>query len=767
MLFSVRVFNAHCPLLFSRKESSAADETLSEREWKMADFDDAPISKPEDDRFGYDPFAQAIAKCVLRLKGHVGSVVAIYGPWGSGKSSVINLVRHHLNEEDGAPVVISFQAWWYRTEDALAVGFFQELYAALDRELPKGTREKTRDALAKLGGHIAGAGQLLGAAAGLVAGSVAEGTVNAISSTLANYIRTDENTETLQRNVADALAEQEKRFLVVIDDLDRLSPDEVLVVLRLIKSVGRLPNVAYLLSYDRAVVEKVVAERYPSEGAHYLEKIVQAGFELPPPDAFRLRQMFAQQMDKVFLQADVGELLGMNDGDLPNLLHEAVYAELRSPRDVVRLTNSAEITWGAIRGEVNVADFLALEALRLFRPTMYSAIRSNKHRLTGAAPSTAYGRKADDAGLLELLFLDAEPNTERPRLKNVLQRLFPRLEAVWGNTIRNSYGEWEKNRRVCSESHFDTYFAYTLSNETISQAEIDMILAVAGDCGKVKSILREAVKVPMLGGRTRASYVLEAIAPHAGSIQTEKVEAFLRALFEVADELMLCADKAGLYGMVDNSSRLRWMLDSLVVERMALPDRSALLLRLAEHASIAWLVYLVGTADRLHTLKEKGEVSDDRLLTTIDDQTKLKDLFMDRIAESARDGGLIRAPDLRLCLYRWAHCSGDGGEAVRAWTEGLMADDQGVPKLAEAFLGTAWTQGFGVSGLGDVVARRSDTAQIDGATEIIDLDRFRERLESWLQDRGQAEGAETVRRLLAAWDRKVGHDGSAVDAGPV
>ncbi|NGM47760.1 hypothetical protein G5B31_19690 [Rhodobacter sp. SGA-6-6] len=77
----------------------------------MPDFNDAPIENPEQDRFGFDPFAHSIARCILALKRPLGSVVAIHGPWGSGKSSVINLVRHHLAQDPSAPVVVSIQAW--------------------------------------------------------------------------------------------------------------------------------------------------------------------------------------------------------------------------------------------------------------------------------------------------------------------------------------------------------------------------------------------------------------------------------------------------------------------------------------------------------------------------------------------------------------------------------------------------------------------------------------------------------------------------------
>ena len=52
---------------------------------------------------------------------------------------------------------------------------------------------------------------------------------------------------------------------------------------RLVKSVGRLPNVMYLLVFERELAEKMVQQRYPSEGPQFLEKIIQAGFELPTP----------------------------------------------------------------------------------------------------------------------------------------------------------------------------------------------------------------------------------------------------------------------------------------------------------------------------------------------------------------------------------------------------------------------------------------------------------------------------------------------------
>lgn len=108
----------------------------------------------------------------------------------------------------------------YRTEDALAVGFFKELYAGLSPVLSDQT--KAAGALRKLGANLAGASSLAGMAVGLFAGSVGEKATTATLDALGGFIGQGETAEDLQTTLADALREAGKKFLVVIDDLDRL-----------------------------------------------------------------------------------------------------------------------------------------------------------------------------------------------------------------------------------------------------------------------------------------------------------------------------------------------------------------------------------------------------------------------------------------------------------------------------------------------------------------------------------------------------------------
>jgi predicted KAP-like P-loop ATPase len=204
-----------------------------------APHNDKPISTPSDDRYGIDPFAKSLAASIEKMAAPEGTVIALNGPWGSGKSSAVNLVLHHLKESKSEEIaVVNFACWWFRGEEELALAFFRELYAGLGASLG----ERFKNLLPKIGARLLRAGAMVGPAIDLAgapgAGAIASGTMNWLSS----LIQQDDTVEKLHSELSKALAEQKKRFLIVIDDIDRLAPDEALLIFRLVKSVGRLPK---------------------------------------------------------------------------------------------------------------------------------------------------------------------------------------------------------------------------------------------------------------------------------------------------------------------------------------------------------------------------------------------------------------------------------------------------------------------------------------------------------------------------------------------
>ena len=558
---------------------------------------------------------------------------------------------------------------------------------------------------------------------------------------LAGLIEQDESVEALHAELSKALREQKKRFLIVIDDIDRLSPDEALLIFRLVKSVGRLPNVMYLLVYDRPLAERIVSERYPSEGPHYLEKIVQAAFEVPDPSALDIQEHLLSRIESICGVPGEADMIRFM-----NIFYEGISPAMRTPRDATRFTNSLSVSWPAVAGEVDRADFLALEMLRILHPTIYRAIRQNKEQLSGSGRREARDHEAAAQRFNELFF-GATPPRDHDRMRRLLMRLFPALESAWAN---KGYGEgfarqWAMERRVCSPDHFDSYFRFAIGDEVLTSTELDSFLARADDIEYMKTTLRHAVTVARRSGGTKAAVWLGELTTHAERVDRDKIQPLLVALFEIADELNVQADAAKGFSMATNELRLHWLLRALTKERMPLDERSAIFWHACSTASLGWLADFTRSAwTDYHPREGKEHELPENCLTTEADAEKLRILLLSRIEAAAADGTLLAHRDLPFLLHWWVDLTTDDGASVRAWTSAAIASDDGVRQLAKAFTSYGWTQG-----MGDMVAKRVTRVSPEGMGKLMDLDTFRSRVEAI----ATAGADPRVQEFLDAWQR--------------
>jgi predicted KAP-like P-loop ATPase len=707
---------------------------------------DKPISTPSEDRFDIDPFAKTLASSIRKLASPEGTVIALNGPWGSGKSSAVNLVLHHLRDaiEANEIAVINFACWWFRGEEELALAFFRELYAGLGASVG----DRFKRVLPKIGARLLRAGAMVGPGIDLVggggAGSVAAGAMNWLS----GLIQQDDTVEKLHAELANALADQKKRFLIVIDDIDRLGPDEALLIFRLVKSVGRLPNMIYLLVFDRQLAESIVAEKYPTEGPHYLEKIIQAGFDIPEPRQDDLRQELLEIL---------GELCGSPNPNedqvrFMNIFYDVVAPEIKIPRDLIRLGNSLAVTWPAVSNDVDRADFIGVEVLRVLRPNVYRALRANKERLCGVRRSMVERPQQQQREECDKLLLGSVAVRDQERLRHALMRLFPPLSAIWSNVVygEHSMGEWSRERRVCASEHFDSYFRFSIGSDVLPKDEIDQLVARASDREFIARSLREALTVKRPSGATKAALILDELNLHADEVADDKVQPLLTTIFKMADELDVSSDAAKGFSIGDNTLRIHWLLRRLTLERFDLTRRSAVLMAACKTSALSWLADFASSVFRdYHPREGKEPEPESKCLATSADAEKLCNQAVLRIRAAAESGELGAHPQLGSLLYRWRDLAGNDGAEVKQWTGAQLSRDDMIVKLAKAFTSHGWSHS-----VSDTVAKRTTLANIPGVELIMDKDRLRARVEE-LASKGTLPEAKTeiVVEFLEAWRR--------------
>ena len=685
-----------------------------------------------------------LAQTILNWKQPVGSTIALHGPWGSGKSSAINLVRRELenSNERQQLVVTEFKSWWYRGEEALVLAFLQNLNAMLSDTLTK----KTKNLIPDIGRSLLQASPIIGNALAYTSVGLPAPIVGQAGAFAARFFPKGRTVEKTFLKIAKILEQQDRRFLFIIDDIDRLDPDAALAIFRLVKSIGQLPNVMYLLVFDRMLAERTVAARFPSEGPHFLEKIIQAGFELPMPLQADINSALLHAIEQI-----CGPINEDSMTRVMNLFYDCVAPYATTPRHVVRYRNAIAITWPAIRNEVNVADFIALEALRLYEPALFQAIRSHKDDVCGIRTESDPNHQ-DSKRFGKFLFGVNE--SHHARCETIMQRLFPRLEGVF--YTNDSRSIWNLERRICMENHFETYFRLSLNDQTLSHTVIEQLLERADETGFVQKSLRSAVQVIRRNGQSMVPVYLDALTTHATLIDKEKVLPFMQAIFAIHDDIDLERDKDRGFNMIaDTSLRYHWLIRRLTTDRFDLSERTILYLAALPKAQICWLVDFVSSACSQYVENEERPVVPENNLVSREALQGLSDLALSAIRTAAENGSLLEADDLLSILYQWRDFNDGDSSEPRAWTDSMLERNDALVTFARRLTGESWSLGLGTFGLGDRVSRREVRAQITDEMAILDVPRFREKIEALYEARVlDQDKQQDVGVFLEAWRRR-------------
>ena len=230
---------------------------------------DSPIRRIEDDALSRAGAARSFAEQVLVLDVTEGIVVGVLGPWGSGKTSFVNLARAEFDRV-GTPI-LDINPWMFSGAQQLVESFFVELSAQL-RVRPD-LSEVAKD-LEEYGEAFSGTAWLP-----LVGPWIERG--REATRVLAKVLqRRKEGIAGRRRRLEKALAKLDKPIVVVLDDIDRLSSSEIRDVFKLVRLTASFPNIIYVVAFDRNRVEEALVEQ-GVPGRDYLEKILQVAVDIP------------------------------------------------------------------------------------------------------------------------------------------------------------------------------------------------------------------------------------------------------------------------------------------------------------------------------------------------------------------------------------------------------------------------------------------------------------------------------------------------------
>lgn len=565
---------------------------------------DKPIDSKKDDFLSRESFSSHLGKSLLTWEEKESLVIALYGEWGSGKSSVISLAKEHIKEskKDNKPTIIEFNPWFFSDLNNLSQYFFNEiageleiinddkkdqkiaeklkLYAKLLQIVPE--KKVLGDLSSKI---LFGLGLLSISTSQVIqwANLPAEwvkytifglglllfllGLFKDFLLGLSDYfsqkaITSKKSISELKKEIKKDLIEREKKLIIIIDDIDRLNQSEIRQIFRLVRVNADFPNTIYLLAFDRKIIEANLEEQVGVSGKDYLEKIVQVSFDIPLAKSEKIAKFLFQELDRVLTTLPASHEKLFDQTYWANIYHSGFKNLFKNIRDVKRFASSLQFNISQMHQkevmEVNPIDFIAIEAIRLFAPDFYSFIKNNSILFTSTDRNDQSSRdknlRKDE---IEKVLNELSPEIKDSVL-NLIKRLFPQIDGVFQYGY-SSYGHewqsiWSKNLRVCATKNFDSYFTLIPGGdeEELSQYEIETLLSSMEKTEDFEKLLIEYID------KKKIKKVLERLQDYTDDsekIPKDNLQNIVQALFNISDNLP--KEETGFFGIDSDMEIMR------------------------------------------------------------------------------------------------------------------------------------------------------------------------------------------------------------------
>jgi len=464
--------------LFGRTEAAATSNApqpeatappINRAHHMPASAADNPIQTPLQDQIGRAGPAGNFAKRVLSLDARQGLVVGVLGPWGSGKTSFVNLARAHF--ESSSVPVLDFNPWMFSGAEQLVESFFSELSAQL----------KLKPGLAEVGRSIEEYGDIFSNLTWLpVVGPWIERGQDLAKLVGGVLQRKKEGAAGQRAKVDNALRKLSRPVIVILDDIDRLNTTEIRDIFRLVRLTANFPNIIYVLAFDRKRVEDALSEQ-GIPGRAYLEKILQVGFDLPSVPNHVLNQQIFDCLNAELDGLPAGQAL--DHKVWPDVFMEVIKPLITNMRDVRRYSAAVGGTVRSLDTQVALADVLALEAVRVFLPDVFQRMPGAVAALTTPSDGGYRSRGDQDPLRAEIQALIEAGGDKAPVVTALIERLF--IAAQRHISGMNYGGEWSRRwlreRRVAHADILRLYLEQVVGEGLLAFNQAEIAWAKMGD----------------------------------------------------------------------------------------------------------------------------------------------------------------------------------------------------------------------------------------------------------------------------------------------
>lgn len=554
-----------------------------------------------------------------------------------------------------------------------------------------------------------------------------------------------------KESLQNKLRDYKKKIIVIIDDLDRLSSDEIIAVFQLVKSLADFPYMIYLLSFDRDVVVKALADVQKGDGQAYLEKIIQMPFEMPRANKQDIEAVFWKRLRQIVPEQDC--LMQQNfwqENFWQVLFDRGIRSYLLSIRDITRYMNTFAFKYAMLKADTDLQDLLLLTFLQVFEPETFAQLPLYGDILCGSVADFGVDEEAKKARIQKVydtLLKSVSPNKKQVA-GYLLNTLFPELARCEREVdTASAYAHYNKQEQmqhhcICCRECFDRYFVLNLERDAISNADIQYIIFEADQDSFVQKI-KEWIENRKI---KRFLDELEAYFPSGQEntkfIPEERAKQIILWLSEQWTQMEKIPSTTAPF-----SSSLRdtlWTIDFKLLRVMSPEVRCDVLKTIITSPKIAvGAIYdILGRLEDLHNRFREEAHNYSHTIITLEELKQLEDAFMERMLPSLKAATLLEDKDVKLAFWLMEEIDKERTNLaqIKAAVEGHLPSDTFLIQFIALHIDKDHS-------FGDVIWK----INIDMIAQYIEMDEAAARVEDFLLSDAVQQITDKEKQEMAAF----------------
>jgi ABC-type branched-subunit amino acid transport system ATPase component len=419
-------------------------------------------------------FSNHLANVLLLNHDDDCLTVSLEGEWGYGKTSVINLVKGALYKKETTPIIIEYNPWLAGKPESLIQDFLLQFSSQLN------IKDNSEVAL-KAAKELIAYSSLFSVAKLVPDAEPWASIVEKVFSKFGSSTKKIAELKKLdllgkKKKVVAAIEKIKAPIVVIIDDIDRLTPSETFQVLRLVKAVADFSGTSFLLAFDSSYLVSVLDKNDIVNASEYINKVVQLRVPLPVISERGMNELANIELDNLS-DKNLTDRFDADQEKLSWIFHNYFKHLIRNPRELKRFFNHLRFVLEQVEGQVCFSDLFSLSIIATKANSIYEHIKKT--------PEAYIGKRFSNDGLMmdkpeEVVKSFSEERSQilkkfsekdRKLLEGLLGDIFPLLDSGgyshYGVSDADSAGRVSAPQRLHVAFHYKTPTGYLSDQEIL------------------------------------------------------------------------------------------------------------------------------------------------------------------------------------------------------------------------------------------------------------------------------------------------------------